>query len=557
MKKILTAFICITLGVMSGCQQPDDLKPSVSRGGINSIKAKFADGSGEFTGTITEGSNKIVIPIPYYFPESSNNQVTAEQLQHMRMSANLDDNVIISPALLYMDLNQENVITLTDQVKEKKEYIITSEIYKSNQCQIKEFALPSLGLTGIVNEESKTITLVTTDIIEPALAEVTLSYHATISPDPSVEKLDYEGGFDLTVTAHDGVSKSVYSVMKSAPNKLPYGIRLGSGKLMFAKHLKSDLGITVDNVTGGIAATKDFVAINTRNLNSIYIDPKNGEMLGEIELGAIKGGLTNFYSTADDAGNVLVCNLAPNAGSFKIWSIKGLGAAPELYIEYAGGQAMGRKMSIQGSINSDAIITAPILAAGQKFARWTVVGGVLTSQEPEIVTMSGLANGWGAHCDIVYTSNTDVTSDYYVASSTDNTFAWVDGSTNTVSMALDAVNTQFYTNAVDYTQFNNAKYTLHNWVNGYPYASADVVWLLDVTSSATFRGNPETGTCGAVVWECERNKFGANAVTPVVANANGTGDVAMVTSEDGFFLYVYFMFTNGYVVGYQFDCLDI
>ncbi len=553
---ILLAFICITFGVLSGCQQPDDLRPSVSRDGINSVKATFEDGTGEFVGTIAEGSNKIIIPIPYYYPESSNNQITADDLKRMRMSANLDDNVSISPALLYMDLNEENSITLTDQVKEKKEYIITGEIRKSDQCSIEEFKLPSLGLTGIINEDLKTVSLVTTDHIDPVLADVTLSYHATISPDPRTTELDYEKELELTVTAHNGVDKKIYTVKKSTPDMLPYGIRMGSAKLMFAKQLKADLGIAVDHLTGGIAAAKDYVVINTRGENSIYIDPKTGEKVGEIDLGGVKGNLTNFYNTADDEGNILVCNLAPNAGSFKIWTLKSLSAAPELYIEYAGGQAMGRKISIQGSIDNNAIITAPILAAGQQFARWTVVGGVLTSQTPEIVTMSGL-NGWSTNCDIVYTSSTDVTSDYYVASYSDNTFAWVDGATNIVNKKLDAISANYIPNAVDYQEFNNAKYTLHNWVNSFTWGAADAVWLIDVTSDATFTGNLETGSCSSVVWECERDKFGAKAISPVIANANGTGDVAMVASEDGFFLYVYFMFTNGYVVGYQFDCIDM
>src|SRR5690606_37203502 len=108
---------------------------------------------------------------------------------------------------------------------ERKEYIVKAEIRKSNKSQIEEFKLPSLGLTGIVNEEEKTISLITIGDLEPATAEVKLSYHATISPNPATTALDYNEPVTLTVTAHDGVTKSEYTVIKAVPDKLPYGIR--------------------------------------------------------------------------------------------------------------------------------------------------------------------------------------------------------------------------------------------------------------------------------------------------------------------------------------------
>ncbi len=54
----------------------------------------------------------------------------------------------------------------------------------------------------------------------------------------------------------------------------------------------------------------------------------------------------------------------------------------------------------------------------------------------------------------------------------------------------------------------------------------------------------------------DKGKYGANAALSA-KNGNGTGDVAMTVSENGYYLYLYFMFTNGYVVGVQFDCVDV
>lgn len=551
------AIMLVILSFMSGCHEPDELLPSVSRDGINSITATFADGTGLFVGYLTEGSNEIVIPISYYYPESSNNQVTELQLTNMRVAANLDDNVIVSPALLYLDLTEENSIIVTDQVKTQKEYIIKGEIRKSDECLLEEFKLPSLDMIGVINEASKTISLVAIGNLEPALAELTLSYHASISPDPTATALDYNSDVELTVTAHDGTTKNVYTVKKEVPDKLLYGIRSGSAKLMFEKQLKVDCGITLDNLTGGIAVTGDYVILNTRTANSVYLNAKTGEKVGEIDLGALKGSLINFYNTADDDGNVLICNLAPNAGSFKVWKLASVTATPELMIEWDGGVPIGRKLSVNGSIDENAIITAPILAAGQQIARWTVVNGVLTSQTPEIVTMSGLTKGWGTNVDVVSSSDTDVTSDYFVASYSDNTFAWVNGTTNAVRKKLDGISANYIPNAVDHIKFNNAEYVSLNWVNSFTWGSSDAVWLLDVSSDVNFEGNLETKTCNAVIWESLRNVYGGKSVSPAVANGNGTGDVALRVSDDGYFLYLYFMFTNGYVVGYQFDCIDM
>ena len=43
-------------------------------------------------------------------------------LDKMRISLNLDDNVTVDPAVLYMNLNEDNYITVTDQLKQKKVY---------------------------------------------------------------------------------------------------------------------------------------------------------------------------------------------------------------------------------------------------------------------------------------------------------------------------------------------------------------------------------------------------------------------------------------------------
>ena len=52
-------------------------------------------------------------------------------LDKMRISLNLDDNVTVDPAVLYMNLNEDNYITVTDQLKQKKVYKVRGRIVKS------------------------------------------------------------------------------------------------------------------------------------------------------------------------------------------------------------------------------------------------------------------------------------------------------------------------------------------------------------------------------------------------------------------------------------------
>lgn len=536
------------LFVWSGCQEPADLTPSVSREGINSITASFVnDESSEnsFTSELDPLNGIITIVFPYNYPVKSNNVLTMDDLKNMRVMANLDDNVVISPALLYMDFTKDNYITITDQAKNKKQYKVVADIRKSAASMITSFELADLGISGVINEEEKTISIITVEIIEDALAMVNTSHGATMSPDPTTEVLDYNAGFEITVTAQDGISKSVYTVKKSVPEKTDFGMRIGSGKILWAKKLNSELGIVPLNVTGGIAVTEKYVVINTRGESSMYLDRKTGEKLGNLNMDGIVGGLVNFYNTADDDGNILVCNLAPNAGSFKIWKISSVTAAPELYIEWAGGQNLGRKISVKGSIDKDAIITAPIFAAGYQFLRWQVKNGALVSTTPETITINGLESSWNNNCDVVYTNPSNTNSDYFAAYyGKPYKFAWVDGNSNSVKAWGPAIVTNWLSNATDHAVFNNCPYVVQNTVNSFTWGSDDKILLYDASTVNTFT---------APIWETPIGTYGGKDNGG--QNANGTGDVVLKVSNDGYYMYLYFMFTNGQVVCVQYDCI--
>ena len=550
MKNIFKFSIIATLCALCivACQSPEDLTPSVSREGINSLTASFPDDNSDenkFVSEIDYVNHVITIVIPYNYPLTSTTVTTVDKITKMRIKANLDDNVSIEPALLYLDLSKENNIILTDQTRLKIPYKIVAEIRKSNACAITKYEIQSLGLVGIIDEATKKISLITADDLGSVLASVTISHGATISPDPSKQALNYDQIFTVTVTAQDGKSTATYTVKKDVPQKTELGLRPNSMKLLWAKKLV-DLGITAKNMTTGIAAIDKYLVINTRAENSIYLDGKTGAVVGNIDLGTNKGSLVNFYASADDGNNILISNLTPNAGpAFIINKISGINGTVEPFINYSTTIALGRKISVAGNINTNAIITAPVYSSAGNFARWQVVNGVLVSQTPTMATAAGVPS-FGNNADIIYTDPSNLNSDYFASFyAAPYKFTWYNGSTNEVKQTGDLISSNWIMNAVDYVVFNKSPYALHNSVNSFTWGSDDSIYMYDLN------GN----TLSSKIKVCDPGLYGAKALGE--QNANGTGDVAFRVSSDGYYLYVYFMFTNGYVVCAQFDCISM
>ncbi|NDV69699.1 DUF5018 domain-containing protein [Dysgonomonas sp. 25] len=572
MKKKFLYIIAGLSVVLFGCESPDDIAPETTSKVISSVSATFVEGdysydknpNSIFTYLITnENESDFKIEIPWFYPEETNNQ---PDITKMQVRAKLANNCYISPELGVLDLSQVNTFTLTDYNGGKRQITITGEVYKLRGCTVDELTvtdnLTGEIISGIIDEARNQISIISTD----ALTDVNITYelypHATATiTGGSFNNVDLSTSPQMTVTAHNGVDTKTYTIVKDIPNKVTKGIREGSAKLLFAKQLNADLGITTANVTGGIAATKDYVVINTRNEASVYIHAKTGAKIGAVNLGAITGNLTNFYNTADSKGNILINNLSPGGGTFKIYKLTSVTGTPQLFIDWtgSGATAIGRKVSVQGNIDGNAIITAPIHDASvTKFARWTVVGGVLTSHTPDIVTVSGWSRTSPDNIDVVYTSDTNVNADYFLIGYSNNRLTRIDGTTNTVKAQLDVLDTNYITNAVDFTMFNNNEYVAYGQFNSFTWGQADQAWVINAESG--FSGNPgasgTTGNCSGAIWGAPKGTYGPNAIGGV-QNGNGSGDVALRVSDDGYYMYMYFMITNGYVVGVQFDCIDM
>ncbi|GAE16842.1 hypothetical protein JCM6292_3339 [Bacteroides pyogenes JCM 6292] len=276
--KILSIISVIALFIgMSACHSPEEFKPNLERNGINNLIASFPDDDRDenrFTSEIDYQNRVITVVFPYNYPRLSDNVLEISALKKMRVIADLDNNVYISPSLLFLDFTKENFITVKEQDGKSVKYKIIAEIRKSAECVITKFDLKKNNLSGIINEETKTISLISLEDIGEDMADVVISHGAVILPDPTKETLNYDQEQKLTVTAQNGTTSSVYIVKKEIPNKIPAGLRPNSAKLLWARKLV-DVGITSSNMATGFAVTKDYVVINDRNNNkAFYLNKK-------------------------------------------------------------------------------------------------------------------------------------------------------------------------------------------------------------------------------------------------------------------------------------------
>ncbi len=557
--------VALLFGV-AACQQPEEFHPNVQRNAIENLTASFLDDDrdeNKFTSEIDHVNRVITVVFPYNYPRLSDKVLEYSDLTKMKVIADLDNNAYITPPILYMDLSKENYIKVTDQEGNVFDYKVVAEIRKSAECAVTKFNIPDFGLSGIIKEGEKSISLLTFEEIKGVLADVTLSHGATISPDPTKTRMDYIDPVKFTVTAQNGVDKAEYTVKRDTPQKIASGLRSGSAKILWTKKM-TDLGYTTLHMHTGIGITGDYIVINERaNGNAQYLDYRTGEVAGNIDISSIAGSLTNYYMTSDNAGNLFICNLLTAAsqeapGTFTIYRIKGVKGTPEKFIEMNNVTCpVGRKFSVIGDVDKDAIITAPWNNTAGQFARWQIKDGAFVSTTPDLVVISGIGD-WRTNADIVYSDPTDITSDYFAAYYAEpRNHVIIDGKTNTIK-AKDVgpesggiYSGNWIMNAVDYTAFNKGKYAIYNTVNSFNWGKDDKLYLFDVGA-----GNLETqvadfSDAGLAI----DGNYGGWALG--VQNTNGTADVKLHVSEDGFYMYVFFMFTNGYIGCVQCDCIDM
>ena len=561
--KHLSKYFAVALSAlfMASCQQPDfKVSEAEATKAINSITASFIDDTSEenhFKSEIDYDNHVITIVFPYTYPANTKYNLTEDDLKKVKVVANLDDNCFIEPSILIMDLTQDNIITVINQKKERTDYIVRGEIRKSNACAVTAFKLVDENLVGVVNESTKVISIIKDEAPAKQLAEVELSFGATITgTDPTKVACDYSKDVKFTVTAQDGKTTAEYTVKVQLPSTLEKGMRPGSGKILWNNKIVDTYAPATPLMMTSMAVIKDYIVLNTRNEDMMVVNRKTGAKEGTIKL-PFKSSLGNFKATGDSSDNILVTNL--DSKEIVVYRIKGINGTPTEYIRYnVGGKSYGRGISVIGSLDKDAVITMPRFEdAGWYFLRWTVTGGVLNT-EPELVTINSSVNagGWVYNCDVVATDPSNPKSDYFVNSyakltggttaSEDRGTIWIDGATNKDKCHSPYTSSNWVRNALDYVKFNGVGYLIANSVNSFTWGADDMIYLYDLGDA----------NLDNIVCKSEAGIYGSMS-NITQANGNACSDVALRLSDNGYYMYAYFFFAGGQLVCVQFDCLDM
>lgn len=555
----------------AACQEPEVLLPAEANKGINNLTVyptwdgyHTADATG-FTSKIDYEKRVITIQVPYTLPVESDNVQKLEDYKKVWVQFNLDDNATLEPKLTTIDLTQTYKVTLTDQKKEQSEWTIKAALAKSSACDIESFAIPSLGLSAVIDKTSGTASLIYFEQLQNVFGEVVLSPHARIVPDPATTAFwcSPDEPKKFTVIAQDGVTSREWILQQTEPARVEEGIRPESGKLLWTTKL-SAAGVTKLDMTTGIAVTDDYLILNTRGEDPIVLDAKKGTTVGTMSLGAIKGATSSYYMTSDHKGHIVINNRVPDDGGvFRVWRMRDINSTPELFIEYATTDVYGDHISVWGDVYGDATVQAAYCGwtstGSTSTLTWTVKDGQTVDMQPYWCQISGVG-GW-TNGDAIRLG-TDATADFMAVGYSMNKLTWVDGATNTAQNYVQGTLTgNEGMKAVDAVPFNGINYVAATMETFFTWGVAGGMWVMEAKYPQTFSGSLELDASldpDCVVYDLDRGDGGygiyggrANDGT----NGNAIQDVKLHVTEDGYFMYAYFMFCNGYVGCVQFDCI--
>ena len=581
MKKSTFLFALAMLALASACHQPEYVQPTADRQGITSLAAYFAFGpyEGQELGRLEIADpdvDRYVIPIPWYFPETSND-ITTPYLTRVRVRASLEANCKIEPALSVLDLTEENHFTYTDATGTSRNIIITGERVKSSKCELLSFSLKRPMLNGIIDKSTRQVSLITANDLSVAEATVTLSAHATISPDPA-EAHNYNEGFTFTVTADYGTTKADYYVVKNVPQKIDYGVNTTSAEKLFNLDPSSGLGLPAFNTQANVslAVLDSWLIVNMGDGSA----PKYFNKIMATAGGTLKIGnaVPTGAIASDEQDHLLLCNLAEPGEVFNIWKTSSVSQAPELLYSFTNNQdlQLGLEMKVIGDVEKEAVISvtypglAGVTTSGRFHAIHIVGGEVVSSEVIDLFTASGGAFFWGsgpANSTCVVAGSPRMDGGWYSSAYSENSLRWFKQDLSLGSIipgegvgeSEDAPGGGYYVNGnvdpnnLDTKCFNNARYLVLFVSNHFPkWWPGPQLYVFDITGgslSDRIYNSPQLVFSVPFMYN-EQYQTGSNE------GFGACGDAILAPSADGYMLYIYYYdHFSGMIGGYSLDCI--
>lgn len=564
-KNILYLLIGLSITFITSCQDPEDVGVDTTRQGVTSLTAIFTSGPYKESEAVSHkifadeyNTDRFVIPVPWFFPESSDNE-TEQYMKAMRVKAELNNNYVITPKITILDLTKDNYFTLTAPDGSKREICITGQRTKSAACQMITFGLKNPELTGVIDQSTKTISLISADDLSSCLADFEVSAHATISPDPSTTQLNYNDPVELTVTAHNGVDKQVYTVKKNIPAKIPYGFSASSVEQLFNVDPTAILGIPwlSSNAPTLGAINNNLVVCMGDGTEPMYFNRITGVKQGTLNLGSIKASSI----TSDEGNHLLICNHAEANETCNIYVTTAVNQTPTLFYSFTNtaGLPMGAKIKVIGDIQKDAIIILTNegidgVTSSSKFTRIVIKNGVI--QQSAVVDISATGLSWGSapvNSTSVVAASTNANDGNFLSYYDPNLFTYLNGS-NTIANQLSNPSGNSWgenQNCLDSKQFNQANYVALLLVSHFPHwGIGPSLYVYDVNDKSKLTGD---------ITSAPSLVLSNNSIAWFQAATAGTasGDVLIAPTADGFKMYIYYYDNNSGVIGaYVADCID-
>ena len=576
MKKTLTILLAASLS-LAACQ-PEYVLPTAQRQGITSLVAYFSFGAfeGQELGRLEindPDADRYVIPIPWYFPENSDD-ITTPYMVKMRVRASLEANCKIDPPLTVLDLTEENHFTYTDATGASRDIIITGERVRSSKCEILSFMLKKPTLSGIIDKENRVISLVTANDLSVAEASATLSAHAKISPDPA-EPHNYNDGFTFTVTADDGKTTADYTVVKNIPQKIGYGVNPTSAEKLFNLDPSSGLGLPgyKENVNVSMGVLDSYLIVNLGDGSAPkYYNKIIATYQGQMKIGS---AVPTGAIASDEKDHLLICNLAAPGETFSIWKTSSVNQAPELLLSFLNEEdvQIGLEMKVIGDIDGEASISVTYpglegVTTSSRFRSIHIVGGEVVSNELKDVLATGFAWGSGpSGSTCLPAANPNNAEGWYSCVYSENALTWFkpdltvgkklngygDG-TDDVSGGGTYVDSNTSPNNLDTKCFNNARFLVLFVSNHFPkWWPGPQLYVYDITSGAPGGDN---------IWNSPSLVFSQPYMYDQQYNTGGQdgngacGDVILAPSADGYMLYIYYYDHYSQMIGgWSLDCI--
>lgn len=344
-------------------------------------------------------------------------------------------------------------------------------------------------------------------------------------------------------------------------NRVEKGVASTTPTKVWSVNLTTLEGVNAANVSGLAISGGKLLLSENGNSSPVYLNALTGVKEGTMDVSAVTAANTNYYATSDDAGNILFCNYwDKNGTTFNLYKATSVTDTPAVFATRTIDNKIrtGYKISVSGSVDGEAMIVttelSTVAATSMYIRAWQTIGGKLQSGT-HFRNLGTMASGavYGTRSDAVY-AGVGGTSDIYFthyAKYSDGSrwfkqYTWDATQNKPVEKAkvADDTNGQSISNAVEYVEFNGAKYVFMNYVNSFAYKTNDMVRMYDVTagdlSTATMTKVADNHVDGSVMVNGKQN-------TTIYAD--------VLAHVDGDYMYVYVMFANGNVSCYKYTCL--